>query len=89
MSSPGPFGFQMSPMTILAEGSMRLGGMMLAGKGVRVAVDVTGSNFVVHGSKIVRKPPTAFLDCEKSPTRSRSVGRVRVPALGCVAFHFS
>ena len=36
---------------------MRLGGMMLAGKGVRVAVDVTGSNFVVHGSKIVRKPP--------------------------------
>src|SRR5207253_1697918 len=47
------------PMTILAEGSMRLGGMMLAGKGVRVTSTATRTPFPANIIPPSRIDPSA------------------------------
>ena len=70
-------------------GSIWLVGMAFPGKGVRVAVDVTGSKRVLQGSKMFRSPPEAFRDCEKSPLRSRAVGNVSMFSRGVWVRHCS
>src|SRR5687768_12803900 len=86
MSSPGLFGCQISCMMRRAVGSIRSRGITFPANGTRVTLP-DASSVVVHGSYIVRSPPTALNDCEKSPTRSRSVGIVRMFSRGSFVRH--